>query len=149
MPFEIITIPCDPLADTFHAEELNKFVLNKKIIHRETAFFVRNNVPHWTVFLEYETIIDPAGKEAGSLTEAGKLCYEKLRQWRRETADKEGVPPFVVARNSQLVEIITNEPVSIEALKQINGFGQKKCAKYGAAITDIIRTFFEKETSTT
>lgn len=119
--------------------------MNKKILHRETAFFIRDNLPCWTVFIEYETIIEKAGRETECLTEAGKICYEKLRQWRNETADKEGVPPFVIARNKQLAEIISKEITSIEALKQIHGFGKQKCAKYGKAITEIIRTFYQQE----
>jgi len=78
-----------------------------------------------------------------NLTEAGKLCYERLRQWRKETAEYEGIPPFVIAKNSHFIEIIKKEITSLEALKQINGFGKKKIEKYGKAIIEIIRAFYE------
>jgi ATP-dependent DNA helicase RecQ len=95
--------------------------------------------------LEYDTLLDTKspGPETRGLTEAGKLCYEKLRVWRRERAEKEGVPPFVIARNSQLADIVKNETKTLEALKTINGFGNKKVEKYGEDITGIISTFFE------
>ena len=92
-------------------------------------------VAYWSVF-EYETILEPAGREPG--TEAGRVCYEELRRRRKETAEKEGIPPFVIAKNSHFVEIVNKEIVTLEALKQINGFGKKKIEKYGKDITVII-----------
>jgi superfamily II DNA helicase RecQ len=46
------------------------------------------------------------------------------------------VPPFVIARNSQLADIIKREIKTLEALKTINGFGNKKVEKYGQEISD-------------
>jgi superfamily II DNA helicase RecQ len=59
------------------------------------------------------------------------------------TGGKEGVPPFVIARNSQLADIVKNETKTLEALKTVNGFGNKKVEKYGQDITGIINAFFE------
>ena len=50
---------------------------------------------------------------------------------RKETAEKKGIPPFVIAKNSHFVEIVNKEITTLEALKQINGFGKKKIEKYG------------------
>lgn len=102
----------------------------------------QDRLPPVSVFIEYDTILEPAGLEATGLTEAGRLCYEELRRWRKETAEKEGIPPFVIAKNSHLVEIVNKEIVTLEALKQINGFGKKKMEKYGKEITGIIEAFF-------
>jgi len=122
---------------------LNQFCLNKRILQRNIEFFVNDSIPYWCIFLEYEIVLEKNDAETKGLTEAGKLCYDKLRAWRRETADKDGVPPFVIAKNSHLVEIINKKVATLEALKQINGFGDKKVEKYGKEITGIIRTFFE------
>jgi superfamily II DNA helicase RecQ len=141
MAYEIINIPLSSGSKTFNTNDLNKFCANKKIIERKIEFFQQDSTAYWTVFIEYETILESPGREATGLTEAGRLCYEELRRWRKETAEKEGIPPFVIAKNSHLVEITNKEIVTLEALKQINGFGKKKLEKYGKEITGIIEAF--------
>jgi superfamily II DNA helicase RecQ len=143
MPFEILTIPFDFAKKIFSPEELNKFCINKKVLHKRIEFFKSEEKPYWSVFIEYETVLEPSGKESRGLTEAGSLCYERLREWRRTKAEQDGIPPFVIARNSQLVDIVKKEIKTFEALKQINGFGKKKIEKYGDDIIRIIKDFFE------
>jgi superfamily II DNA helicase RecQ len=146
MSFEILTIPFSSDKGLFNCDDLNRFCVNKKVINSRTEFFNVNGKAYWSIFLEYDTLLETTtggGEETKGLTEAGRLCYEKLRVWRRERAEKEGVPPFVIARNSQLVEIIKREIKTLEALKTINGFGNKKVEKYGTDITGIITAFFE------
>jgi hypothetical protein len=45
---------------------------------------------YWSIFLEYDSLLETtgSGQETKGLTEAGKLCYEKLRVWRREIEPK-------------------------------------------------------------
>jgi superfamily II DNA helicase RecQ len=145
LSFEIMTVPFNSDTSIFNCDDLNRFCLNKRVISHKSEFFNVNGKAFWSVFLEYDTLLETkdTGPETRSLTEAGKLCYEKLRVWRRERAEKEGVPPFVIARNSQLVDIIKNETKTLEALKMVNGFGNKKVEKYGKDITGIISAFFE------
>jgi superfamily II DNA helicase RecQ len=145
MTYEIINIPLSPATKTFNTEELNKFCLNKKIITHKIEFFQQDNNTFWSVFIEYETILEPTGTATNSLTEAGKICFEELRRWRKETAEKEGIPPFVIAKNSHFVDIINKEVSTIEALKQVNGFGKKKVEKYGKDITGIITAFYKEK----
>jgi superfamily II DNA helicase RecQ len=145
LSFEILTVPFNSDKSFFNCEDLNRFCLNKRVISHKSEFFNVNGKAFWSVFLEYDTLLETQGRgpETRGLTEAGKLCYEKLRVWRRERAEKEGVPPFVIARNSQLAEIVKTEPKTLEALKTINGFGNRKVEKYGQDITSIISAFFE------
>jgi len=143
MPHEIITIPFNSKTKGFYADELNKFCLNKKILSNKIEFFHDEKAVYWTVFIEYETVLEHSFSEPKGLTEAGRLCYERLREWRKLTAEKEGVPPFVIAKNSHLAEIVNKEIKTLEALKQINGFGRKKVEKYGQDIIEIIKAFYE------
>jgi superfamily II DNA helicase RecQ len=144
MAYEIINIPLSSGSKIFNADDLNKFCANKKIIERKIEFFQQDGTAYWSVFIEYDTILESPGREAAGLTESGRVCYEELRRWRKETAEKEGIPPFVIAKNAHLVEIVNKEIVTLEALKQINGFGKKKLEKYGKEITGIIEAFFKE-----
>jgi len=142
MAYEIITIPFNENTRCFHADELNKFCLNKRVVSMKAEFFRDEQHKYWTVFIEYETILESTGSEPKGLTEAGRICYEELRKWRRETAEKEGIPPYVICRNSQLGEIVKKEIKTLEGLKQVDGFGDKKTQKYGKDIIAIINTFY-------
>ena len=102
--YEIITIPFNIITKTFNADDLNSFCINKKVISTKIEFFKDEKNAYWSVFIEYETVLKKNNNEPSGLTEAGRRCYEKLREWRKETAEKEGIPPYVIAKNSHLGE---------------------------------------------
>ena len=76
MPYEIITIPFSASTKSFHTDELNRFCHNKKIVSKRIEFFQDEKNIYWTVFIEYETVLEHSGNEPKGLTEAGRLCYE-------------------------------------------------------------------------
>ena len=140
MPFRVITIPFDEARETFHEEPLNAFCLNKKVVGWQAQFFLANGKAYWTVFLEYEPILE-ASPEPSTLSHAQKLLYKRLREWRKEQAERQGVPVYVIATNKMLEEIARECPDSVEKLKTINGMGKKKIERYGRELIDLIKSF--------
>ncbi|MDM8523253.1 HRDC domain-containing protein [Desulfococcaceae bacterium HSG8] len=139
MPVHIITIPFDPDKKIFEDEELNRFLLNKRVKNMRYEFFRVDGHPYWTVLIDYEIPISKhVGKEDDSLNDVQKRLYRKLREWRKEISDKEGIPLFIIANNSHLVDVALSAPATLEALRQISGFGKKKIDKYGEDIIKII-----------
>ncbi|MEE4295224.1 MAG: DNA helicase RecQ [Wenzhouxiangella sp.] len=65
--------------------------------------------------------------------------WEALRQWRAETANREGVPPYVIFHDATLAEILSARPDSLEALSRISGVGKHKLEKHGKAVLDCVR----------
>jgi len=61
-----------------------------------------------------------------------------LKEWRDETAKKEGVENYRVIPNSAIEEIARLLPRSKEELTNIKGIKDKKFYKYGRDIFDII-----------
>lgn len=146
MPIRIMTIPFDPDKELFDEEELNQFLLNKRIKKMRAEFFYMDSHPYWTVFIEYETrLSDYKRKEEEGLNDAQKLVFRRLREWRKETAEKEGVPVFLIANNSHLADLARFAPASLESLRQIRGFGKKKIDKYGKDIIKIVQGIYEKK----
>ncbi len=144
--FKIITIPFDREKEGFNEDLLNRFVLNKRLSAYQSEFFRDGDDSYWTVFIEYETVLEkPTEKESLLLTEPQKLLMERLRAWRREAAEKTGVPVFIVATNRELVDVIRLAPVSLESLKQIKGFGKGKIEKYGKEIIEIVSAFYSEK----
>ena len=57
--------------------------------------------------------------------------FNKLRIWRRDTAIKEGVKPYIIFSDATLIELCNKLPKTEKELLQIRGMGEKKFNKYG------------------
>jgi ATP-dependent DNA helicase RecQ len=83
---------------------------------------------------------DKAGRTAGvpaaaaDLDPAGQARFERLRAWRKRTAEGLGVPPYVVFHDSVLREIAIAAPATTTVLATVKGMGDKKLARYGEAV---------------
>jgi superfamily II DNA helicase RecQ len=143
--FEILTIPFNPNQKGFDADPLNRFVINKHIKNYRAEFFAADGSPYWTVFMEYDPVLPPATEtETSGLDEPQQILLERLRAWRKERAEKDGVPVYILATNRELREIVVQAPRTLEALKSVKGFGKGKTGKYGADIIELTRAFYEK-----
>ena len=146
MSVRIFTIPFDPDNEIFPDEAISKFLLSKRLIRLEPEFFQTNGKAYWTIFVEYETIIGEERKaDDEGLDEAQRLLMKRLRQWRKETAEKEGVPIFIIATNKQLTDVIRLAPTTPKSLRDISGFGGKKVERYGNDLIEIVKAFYEKK----
>ena len=54
------------------------------------------------------------------------------------------MPVFLVARNRELLDLVKQAPKTVEALRDIRGFGKKKIERYGQEVLGMIRAFYEK-----
>lgn len=70
---------------------------------------------------------------------AHPVLYNKLRQWRKETADEEGIPAFMVMHTKVLIAISNKLPSTTRELAAVKGFGPKKTQKYGEAVLNIVK----------
>ncbi len=145
MPIRLFTIPFDPKQELFQDEELRAFLLNKQIKTLRPEVFQANGKAYWSIFAEYENVFSTDIEKSDGLNEPQKLLFQRLREWRKETANKEGIPVFIIANNSQLAEVVLRAPKTLESLRQIHGFGKKKVDKYGKEILGMIETFYEKK----
>ena len=68
----------------------------------------------------------------------GQAEYDRLRRWRAQTAKQEGVPPYVVLTNRQLIGIVQAKPESKAALGKVDGVGDKKVERYGEALLGML-----------
>jgi DNA helicase-2/ATP-dependent DNA helicase PcrA len=63
----------------------------------------------------------------------------RLVAWRRERAQADGVPAYVVADNKTLAAIAAAKPSSVGALLGVPGIGPRKASTYGDEILGIVR----------
>ncbi len=64
--------------------------------------------------------------------------FEKLRQWRKQTADEAAVPAFVVFTDATLTAMAVERPGSAADLLKIPGVGQVKVERYGQGLLGVI-----------
>ncbi|MFT5349942.1 MAG: ATP-dependent DNA helicase RecQ [Gammaproteobacteria bacterium] len=67
--------------------------------------------------------------------------WEALRACRKELADEQGVPPYVIFHDATLLEMVSQRPLSEKALMTINGVGAKKLKSYARPFLSIIEEF--------
>ena len=57
--------------------------------------------------------------------------WEALRACRKELADKQGVPPYVIFHDTTLFGMLERKPRTLEELAEVSGVGAAKLEKYG------------------
>jgi DNA helicase-2/ATP-dependent DNA helicase PcrA len=61
-----------------------------------------------------------------------------LREWRSVTARSDGVPAYVIAPDTLLIEIADQRPATLPALRRVKGMGPSRLARYGEEILEIV-----------
>jgi len=64
---------------------------------------------------------------------------QALKDWRREQARSQGVPPYVVFHDRTLVEVVARCPGSLQELAEISGVGQAKLDRYGPSLLEALQ----------
>ena len=65
--------------------------------------------------------------------------WEALRGLRRQLAEKQGVPPYVVFHDATLAEMVALRPQNLSAFAHISGVGERKLASYGSVFLALIQ----------
>jgi ATP-dependent DNA helicase RecQ len=68
---------------------------------------------------------------AAEAVEYDTILFESLRLVRKQLAEEENVPAYIVLSDATLQELAAYMPLSKEELSNITGFGQMKIEKYG------------------
>ena len=76
------------------------------------------------------------------LTENDPL-FEHLRKLRKEIADEEKVPPFVIFSDKTLRELCDKKPAELNSMRFVSGIGEVKFEKYGKRFFDALHAFTE------
>ncbi|MFT9258823.1 MAG: DNA helicase RecQ [Acetobacter sp.] len=72
------------------------------------------------------------------LSEDSRALFNALRKWRREEAQEQEIPPYVIFHDSVLRDIAQEKPDDLESLGDIKGVGRSKLERYGEAVLAVI-----------
>ncbi|MGQ0628201.1 MAG: RecQ family ATP-dependent DNA helicase, partial [Phycisphaerales bacterium] len=82
-----------------------------------------------------------ADADAPPLSRSERDLFEALRLLRRETAQRLGVPPYVVFTDVTLEELARARPSTLDAMADIRGIGQRKLQDFGASFLQALVAF--------
>ncbi len=72
------------------------------------------------------------------LSEADFAVFAALRAWRKAQAEADGMPLYAVFTNEQLAEIARRRCASLAALGEVEGIGDARLQRYGAAVLQCV-----------
>ena len=94
--------------------------------------------------IENSALIQPAKarkSKPGTVTEVPGMdhaLFERMREWRKQTAQEQSVPAYVIMHDLTLMRLAAIRPSSLDGLKEIPGIGYRQSENYGQALLDLI-----------
>lgn len=166
MQIRVVTLRYSDALQGFPEEALKAATFGREVLNVSEHFFMHGNVPHLLLVLSlsdiprYENSVSYRVREVNApnpedeLTDEQKMIYRALKQWRNETSKAEGRPAYAIARNAQLAELVKVSPKTLAALREVDGFGEGFCGRYGEKLLLMMKDLYslksqkyEKETT--
>jgi hypothetical protein len=86
---------------------------------------------------------DPTGQRLlassdDELTPGQQRRFDALREWRRQRASSDAVPPYIIFHDSHLRAMAVAAPSTLVALSRIPGVGPTKLERYGDEVLETL-----------
>ena len=91
--------------------------------------------------VKYSDILPFEKTENFGFGDKEKRLFEALRAKRKQLADQQAIPAYIVLSDKTLHQLSTDKPVTEEALYNINGLSTYKIEKYGKDFIEVIKMF--------
>ena len=72
-------------------------------------------------------------------TQKQEALWHALRKCRREIAEKQNVPPYIIFPDTTLIEMVDHLPQTLEQLSHVSGVGTVKLERYGDAFLEVLK----------
>ena len=92
-----------------------------------------------------QTSVEKALSETSSRSAEAEILFDRLRRLRKQLADSQSVPPYVVFADSSLKLMAQQQPQNIEDFAEISGVGTHKLTQYGQKFVSEIRAFCQEQ----
>ena len=79
-------------------------------------------------------------EEARPVLRSEVKLFARLRFLRKQIADKENIPPYVVFNDATLEEMAQFTPTTKAEMLDINGVGERKLERFGDAFMNLIQS---------
>ncbi len=85
------------------------------------------------------------GKKNTIISPHASQLFDELRKLRKDIAQEENKPAYIVFHDATLKELAETQPTSIDQMMKVGGIGQKKFEQYGALFLGKILEYLEKK----
>ncbi len=75
----------------------------------------------------------------------GGDLFDQLKEVRLALAKAAHLPPYIIATDATLSDMVRRKPQTMEGMRSVSGMGDVKVAKYGQAFLDMIKPYVAKE----
>ena len=86
-------------------------------------------------------MLEPGPSPVQLLSSQDRALREYLREWRRRISKEQGISAFIVMYDTTLDALCQLRPRSLEALRSVPGFGERKIQTYGKQILSALAEF--------
>jgi superfamily II DNA helicase RecQ len=143
-----------PFGESSVCDELNKFLSSHRIVNVEKRLIDGERGTGWLFLVEYggETKQQQAAASAPRvdyrelLSEQEYALFDKLRQLRKDIAEKQGLPVYAVFTNEQLAGMVKAPALSLKDLAKLPGVGESRVKQYGEQFVTLISSLTSHET---
>jgi len=130
-------------------DDLNVFLRSHRVLTVHREFVGQGENAFWALAVEYLEGARPGPADAARpgkeridykevLSPSDFVLFAKLRDWRKQVAEREKIPVYTVLTNEQMASIATRRPSSASQLREVEGVGEAKAGKYGAALLEAV-----------
>lgn len=146
--FNFHTLPTYGLLSNRSVKEVSEFIeflISDELIAVEHGTYPTLKVTEKgkEVLLGKENVLRKERVETRQIVQDHPL-FEVLREVRKEIAQGEGVPPFVIFSDQTLKDMCVKMPQSDSELLTVKGIGEHKLVKYGSHFLQTVQHFIEE-----
>ena len=88
---------------------------------------------------------EPTGRRVSAKMTVDKKLLTRLIALRREIAEEQHVPPFIIFTNATLRDMANKKPTTRREMLRVAGVGEGKMARYGSAFIREIKRYEEEQ----
>ena len=134
-------------------KRLSRSLINQGLLDEKTDGFpiLKLNEKSWEIMKRQRTVeiaIEPQREVQGrvrSLAVEVEGLFAILRTLRKQIADEQFVPPYVVFADKSLRDMAEKRPQNLTEFEEVYGVGSNKRDKYGKVFLEAIRTFCKEQ----
>ncbi|MEH2231310.1 MAG: DNA helicase RecQ [Nostoc sp.] len=98
-----------------------------------------------TVSLAVTTVQKITWEPESEKAEVAEILLQKLRSLRKQLADEQSVPPYVIFHDSTLKLMVQVQPQNLAEFAKLSGVGSHKLAQYGEKFITEIRAYRQEK----
>ncbi|MEH1775696.1 MAG: DNA helicase RecQ [Nostoc sp.] len=97
------------------------------------------------VSLAVTTVQKITWEQGSEKAEEAEILLQKLRSLRKQLADEQSVPPYVIFHDSTLKVMVQVQPQNLAEFAKLSGVGSHKLAQYGEKFITEIRAYRQEK----